>query len=274
MAMKIRQKALAQFGENNIRPSMPLAKLEDVLVPVYFYHRYQLEAASKLVGGMNYSYALRGDNQVVTKPLERSVQLSALNAIIDCIDPEVLALPEQIIHMIPPRPEGYDFTRELFKKRTGLAFDALSPAEAAVDLPFSLLFNSQRVNRMSQYKLENNGLGLDEMIQLLINKTWKSVRKKGMFGLIQMQNEQLLLTYMLAGSIDENNSFISRAIIVKELNDLKKFIERESKETKDDLYKGHLLLALERMKAPEKAKATLILPMPPGGPIGMDADEE
>ena len=50
--MKVRSKALQQFGEKNIVPGMPMAMLEDALVPVYFYHRYQIEAATKLVGGM------------------------------------------------------------------------------------------------------------------------------------------------------------------------------------------------------------------------------
>ncbi len=52
--MKIRAKALAQFGEKNIRTGQPMAMLEDVLVPVYLYHRYQAEAATKVVGGMYY----------------------------------------------------------------------------------------------------------------------------------------------------------------------------------------------------------------------------
>ena len=69
--MKVRNKALAQFGEKNIRPGMPMAMLEEVLVPVYFYHRYQVEAVTKVVGGMNYTYALRGDGQMITKSLPK-----------------------------------------------------------------------------------------------------------------------------------------------------------------------------------------------------------
>jgi hypothetical protein len=107
--MKVRTKALAQFGEKNIRPGMPMAMLEDVLVPVYFFHRYQLEAATKLVGGMNYTYALRGDGQLVTESVPKKTQLDALDAIIDCINPKVLILPDTIAKIIPPRPTGYDF---------------------------------------------------------------------------------------------------------------------------------------------------------------------
>lgn len=270
--MKVREKALQQFGENNIRPGMPMAFLEDVLVPVYFYHRYQIEAATKIVGGMNYTYALRGDGQLVTQPVSKTEQQKALNAIVDCLDPKFLMLPDRIIKMIPPRPAGYDFTRELFKKRTGLAFDALSPAETSADLPLSFLFNTERMNRMVEYSAENNGLGLDEMIKTLIDKTWKAARQKGMEGLIQMQTEQVLLTYLLSASIDDNASFITRSVVNKALADLRTFIEAKKKTTTDATYSGHLVLALERMKSPEKAKPTLHTEIPPGSPIGCDMD--
>jgi len=270
-AMKVREKALLQFGENNIRQGMPMAFLEDVLVPVYLYHRYQLEAATKIVGGMNYSYALRGDGQLITQPVSKVEQQNALLSIINCLDPKFLMLPDRIVKLIPPRPAGYGFTRELFRKRTGLAFDGLSPAETAADMALSLLFNTERMNRMVEYNAANNGLGLHEMIETLFDKTWKAARKSGMEALIQMQTEQVLLTYLLSGSIDDNASYITKATLLKSLSDLKTFLEGKKK-TATGEYAGHLLLALERMKAPEKAKPTLHLEAPPGQPIGCDAD--
>ena len=271
--MKVRAKALSQFGEKNIRPGMPMAMLEDVLVPVYFYHRYQAEAVTKMVGGMYYTYALRGDGQVVTKALSKDEQRKALNAAIHCLDPKFLLLPDRIAQLIPPRPAGYDFSRELFRKRTGLAFDVLSPAETATDLPLSFLFNSERLNRMAQYEAENNGLGAGEMINTIIVKTWKAPRLSGMERLIQLQTEQVLLTYLLAASVNDNNSFIVKSNLQEALSDLKKFIEIKSKTATDETYKGHLLLALERMKKPENAKATIHKEIPPGAPIGCDWDE-
>ncbi len=129
--MKVRAKALSGFGEKNIRTGMPMAMLEDALVPVYFYHRYQLEAVTKIVGGMSYTYTLRGDGRTAVEAVSKAEQLKALNAVMDCIDPVVLAIPDKIAKLIPPRPAGYDASRELFRKRTGLAFDVLSPAETA-----------------------------------------------------------------------------------------------------------------------------------------------
>ncbi len=268
--MKVRTKALQDFGEKNIVPGMPMAMLEDALVPVYFYHRYQIEAVTKVVGGMYYSYAVRGDGQVITKMLSRQEQLTALNAVIDCIDPKVLQIPDRIAALIPPRPSGYIGSRELFRKRTGLSFDQLSPAETAADLPFSFLFNSERLSRMVQFET-NGGLGLNEMIQTLVDKTWKAARRNGMEGLIQQQTEQVLLTYLLASSVDENNSFAVRSVLQKALNDLKKYIDLQLKSATSATYNGHLQLAVERMKNPKDAKPTLHKEAPPGAPIGCDA---
>ena len=271
--MKVRAVALSQFGPNNIRAGMPMAMLEDVLVPVYFYHRYQLEAVTKVVGGMYYSYALRNDGQIITKALSKEEQRQALDALIECLDPKVLTLPDRIAKLIPPRPAGYDFSRELFKKRTGLAFDVLSPAETAADMPLSFLFNSDRLNRMVQYEAYTSGLGLNEMIRTLITKTWKAPRLTGVQALIQLQTEQILLTYLLAASINDNNSFVVKADLKKALADLKTFIDTQSKLGGDETYKGHLLLALDRMNEPEKAKPTLHKEIPPGAPIGCDEDD-
>ena len=267
--MKVRVRAMQNFGENNIRPGMPMAMLEDALVPVYFYHRYQIEAVTKLVGGMYYNYAVRGDGQIITKMLSKQEQLNALNSIIDCIDPKALLIPDKIAALIPPRPSGYNFLRELFRKRTGLSFDQLSPAETGADLPLSFLFNSERLSRMVQQEIKG-GLGADEMITMLINKTFKAPRRSGMEGLIQQQTEQVLLTYLLAASIDENNSFAVRSVLQKQLSDLKKYMELQMKLSTVPIYTGHLQLAIERMKTPKDAKPTLHKEAPPGAPIGCD----
>jgi len=274
--MKVRTKALSGFGENNIREGVPLAFLEDVLVPVYLMHRYQLEAVTKEIGGQYYTYAVRGDGQVITRSLSREEQLRALTAVAGCMDPELLAIPDNITRLLPPRPAGYDYNRELFNRRTGLGFDPLGAAETATDLGLSFLFNTDRLNRMAQYQAENGGLGIDEMIDTLVNRTWKAPRLKGLPELIRQQNGQMLLTYLLAASADEKASFATKAQILFALDQLKSTLEAlqlrdkaaEGKgKGKDET--GNYLLALQRMKEPVKAKATVQqVTIPPGAPIG------
>ncbi|MGB1451478.1 MAG: zinc-dependent metalloprotease, partial [Marinirhabdus sp.] len=67
--LKLRKKAMDNFSAENIRTGEPYTVLEDVFVPLYFYHRYQTGAAVKLVGGMDYNYALKGDGQLIKQVL-------------------------------------------------------------------------------------------------------------------------------------------------------------------------------------------------------------
>ncbi len=94
-----------------------------------------------------------------------------------------------------------------------------------------------------------------------------------MEGLIQLQTEQVMLTYLLSASVNDNNSFAVKSILKKILADLKIFIEQKSNATNDINYKGHMLLAIDRMKEPEKAKPTIHKEIPPGAPIGCDWEE-
>jgi hypothetical protein len=112
------------------------------------------------------------------------------------------------------------------------------------------------------------GLGLTEMVNRVINGAWKATRKPGLQGLIQMQTEQVLLTYLLSSSVDEQVSFAARSMIQKSLLDLKAYLEAKRKTATDESYAGHIALALERMKFPEKAKPTQHAAVPPGAPIG------
>jgi hypothetical protein len=106
------------------------------------------------------------------------------------------------------------------------------------------------------------------MINRLINATWKAPRRTGMEKLIQLQTEQVLLTYLMAATVDERASFAARAAALRSMEGLKKEILNWQKTSTDPAYTGHLALALERMKTPDKAKPTQHLQNPPGAPIG------
>jgi hypothetical protein len=269
--VKVRAKALENFGENTIRNGTAMSILEDVLVPIYLYHRYQLEAVTKVVGGMMYSYAVKGDGQIITRSLSKEEQLKALNAVADCMDPKFLALSENISKLIPPKPSGYDnfYNREVFSKRTGLAFDPLAVAETAGNLPLMFLFNPSRLNRMVQYQAVNNGLGIDEMINVLVNKTWKAARLKGLEGLIQQQNEQLLLTHLLYASMHDESSFATRAAVLKAIEDIKTY-SRQQLSSSSATSKGYYLLTLERIEKKNEMKLPIAETIPPGAPIGCE----
>src|SRR5271165_3217090 len=109
--MKIQAAALARFGETNIETGTPMSTLDEVLVPLYFLCRYQTEAASKVLGGNEYTYALRGDGQPITKIVPAAEQRRALAALLETIKPDTLTLPDRILVLIPLRPPDYPRTR-------------------------------------------------------------------------------------------------------------------------------------------------------------------
>ena len=162
--VKVRALALSRFGENNIPPGAPMATLENVLVPVYLMHRYQAEAAVKLIGGVDYAYAVRGDGQPTNAPLPTETQRAALAAVAQTWQPAFLALPDKVVASIPPLPPGYERDREMFDPRTGLVFDPLAAAESWVNAVLDLVFNPQRLSRIvEQNARDKSALTLPEV---------------------------------------------------------------------------------------------------------------
>jgi hypothetical protein len=160
---KVREIGLKKFGENSIMLGEPMARLEQVLVPLYLSHRYQTEAAVKLIGGVNYSYALRGDGQATNEPVSATEQSAAFEAVLATLDPEFLEIPERIIKLIPPQPVDYERHRELFPTKTQLFFDPLTAAEVAAGNTLRLLLNDARLARI----IEQNARFPNEQMSLM-----------------------------------------------------------------------------------------------------------
>ena len=75
--MAVRRNALDRFGEGAIRGGRAMATLEEVLVPLYMHHRFQVDAAASMLGGLEYIYAFRGDGREPMKRVSGAAQRSA-----------------------------------------------------------------------------------------------------------------------------------------------------------------------------------------------------
>ena len=102
--MALRRVVLDNFSEAVIRKGQPLAKIEDALVPAYLMHRYQLQAAATVLGGRDFTYALKGDGQTPTTVIDGERQQAALTALLATLSPNALALSPELVALIPPRP--------------------------------------------------------------------------------------------------------------------------------------------------------------------------
>jgi hypothetical protein len=164
----IRRASMDRFGEQAIKRGQPMALIEEVLVPLYLHHRYQVEAAASAVGGIHYIYAMRGDGREPVKHVSAKEQRAALDALMASIKPSELALPSAVLKSIPPRPSGYGMHRELFPRTTGSAFDAIAPALVAADLVMGQLLDPARAARLvTQRALDSTLPGLEAVIDRL-----------------------------------------------------------------------------------------------------------
>jgi hypothetical protein len=277
--MQVRMAALKRFGENNIREDAPLATLEDALVPVYMLHRYQVEAASKLVGGMDYTFALRGDGQTPTQIVAPAEQRRALAAVLATLKPEVLALPEPLLKMIPPRPPDYDRGREHFKIHTSPAFDALSPAEAAAQHTLQFLFNPERAARLVEFHARNaENPGLEEMLDAIVSATWRASRSSGYPAEIAREVDGAVLHDLMALSANARASGQVRAIASLKLEELRIWLAAEQSSMSDESERAHRFFAVSQIAQFQKDPAKIgLVPLsepPDGPPIGSGTDDE
>ena len=275
--MQVRGAALKRFGENNIREGAPLATLEDVLVPLYMLHRYQVEAASKLVGGMDYTFALRGDGQTPTQIVAPAEQRRALAAVLATLKPGVLALPEPLLKMIPPRPPDYERGREHFKIHTSPAFDALAPAEAAAQHTLQFLFNPERAARLVEFHARNvENPGLEEVLDAVLNATWKAQHAKGYEGEIAQTVDSVVLYEVMALSANERATEGVRAIASLKLRNLKDWLDSPAGGMQVIRDPAHIYFTGKQIEQFQKDPKQITVPPPAeppdGPPIGTDDD--
>jgi hypothetical protein len=173
--MAVRRAALATFGMNAIRLGTPMAQIEETLVPLYLHHRYQVEAAASVLGGIHYSYAIRGDGREAFRRATGAEQRAALAALMRTLAPRELALPDSLLKLIPPRTYGYGMTRELFPRYTGLAFDVVTPAVVAAGHVAANVLAPERAARIvEQHAIDPSLPGLDEVIDALVGATFNA----------------------------------------------------------------------------------------------------
>lgn len=172
-AMTVRRIALDRFGERNLPAGAPLGGLAEVLAPLYFHHRYQLDAAAKSIGGVDYSYAVKGDAQSLTTPVPPARQRAALDAVLTTIEPQALDLPDPLIARLLPPSVEYPPRRELFDSRTGAVFDALGAAATASDMTLAALLPPERLARLVDFHRRDPAFpGVEDVLAAIERKVF------------------------------------------------------------------------------------------------------
>lgn len=274
--LTIRKTAIGNFSKDNIRSYEPYSVLEDVFVPLYFMHRYQSEAVVKLIGGMDYNYATKGDGQLIAEVVSAGTQRKALNALLRTLSPENLEIPQDKIALFPPRAMGYSRSRESFKGKTGVSFDAISVASSASEMVLSWLLHPERASRLIHQKgLDNAQLGLAELLDELVGAIFNQVQTiQGLRGEIQTSTQFNLINAMIQLANNDNSLPQVNAIVKFRLNTLKADLSRKmsAKQTKGTQPKNEAYLQafIDLIDNMEELPSANPPQVPDGSPIGMD----
>jgi hypothetical protein len=173
LSAKVRRIALSRFGAGNLGADRPLALLNEVLAPLYFHTRYQLEAAAKEVGGATYEYAVPGDGQAPVRPVPAADQRKALASVLATIAPAELDLPESVLTLLHPRPPEYRDSVETFHSPTEPIFDPLGAAATAADFAIGDLLAPERAARLvDQHRRDPALPGLEEVLDAILAKSF------------------------------------------------------------------------------------------------------
>ena len=275
--LEVRHQALSRFGAGNLMPGQPYAELEEILVPLYFLHRYQVEAVQKIVGGTYYDYAVyEGDprsRDVIISPVTTDDQWRALDALLATLDPLVLAIPQAILEIIPPKPIGYFRSRESFPLRTSLGIDYIAVAETAADHTLQGILQAERLTRINNlHGIDPSLPAVHEILERLLQAVYYDAPRDGQAAAIQRAVNHVLLYRLMVLSRHDGVDNQIKSQINFSLHDLRDWLTRQISQQTDPLWLANHQLALDEINNwfERNSRETLLtapLPMPPGAPI-------
>ena len=270
--LAIRKHAIANFSIDNIKTNQPYSVLEDVFVPLYFFHRYQTEGVTKVIGGLDYSYALKGDGSNIVKMVPGKTEKKALASILKTLNIEELAIPKKLLNLFPPRAFNYGRTRESFKSKTGVAFDPFGAVETASAMTLELLLHPERVTRLVQHKsLDNSQLGLVEVLDEVIANSIQKSYKDSYYQELQNVVNYQVLNQLFHLSSNKDMYWQVNAIVNDKIDKINLLLKNSKETGIQKMYHKEMIQMISNFKKnPIKFKKPQTPKIPDGSPIGSD----
>jgi hypothetical protein len=264
--MKIRKQVLEHLSLNHLREGEPYSALEDRFVPMYLLHRYQAEAAVKLIGGVDYDYAVKGTRKYQVKTVDGTIQRNALMEFLGTLSPEALVVPKELKKLIPPRSFSNSRTRENFLSQTGVTFDYLGIANSLSDALIGMLLHPERANRLvTQYGHDPSQLSLEETLSKLINNHFKEKpRDRHYSNLNDIVKANILKHIMFLALYPQTNPIV-KAVVYKQLINLERWLSSQEELDFSDVYRMQINRYFDR---PNDYIPPSVSRLPDGSPIG------
>jgi hypothetical protein len=270
--MAVRRAALDRFGTGALPAGEPLAQLRRAFVPIWLIDRYQIEAASKSVGGVNFPYAVTGEN-AVAEVVPGNQQWGALYALLDTLAPAELTVPARLNPLLSSGFGGNDDRQtdiEIIPTAGGPVFDPLKATEVGAVQTLDALLAPARLNRLEgQHSADGSVPAPSQLFDLLLARSLsqsgtdvgRRIATMSILALARVQRDAALsptVSVQLGGRLDRLADELGR---------------QRGPAAQQDWAHGLAALLKDR-EALDKALAdpARIPRVPPGMPIGMGED--
>ena len=267
--IRVRNIGMQGFSDDVIRAGRPLSDLEYVLLPLYMHHRFQLRAAAQSLGGADYRYAVKGDGQTPVEIVPGEEQRDALETILSALTVDFLALPQEVVAMIPPSAFRHQ-EGEVFAGHTELLFDPLGAAEAAAGFTVGEILHPQRMARLVVYGSMGDYPDLEEVADLLLAATWGGADESDPYRRqVQHAIQRAVVDHMMRQAGSAGTMTAVRAVLADRLNGLAGRLEvLVSPSSHERLVAADIRRWQARIDNTTPAPS---LQLPPGDPIGGQA---
>jgi len=270
--IKIRAAALKKFGAANLKQGRPWSDLQEILVPLYYFHRYQLTAAAKWIGGLKYDYSVKRNNQPARQTvMSGEDQARALKVVLSTLTPDFLKLSADLQSMLLPKASEYRRTRESVNGSTGVAFDVMALAEASAQHSLSVILHPQRLARLITQSAIDATIPSVESIASEIHQQIIEQNYDGIEASLHQSVVNLVYSNYLNLLHDEKVSTQVRMQVLGVLLKEKEYLQRKlTAVRKTSSYYGFYAYQskrLDELSADTKEKLIKLPKMPPGSPI-------
>jgi hypothetical protein len=254
--MDVRRVLLDRVGPDVLYYGEPKALLFERLIPVYFHHRHAIRAVVKMLGGVEFTYGLKGDNLTPTKVIDPREQRRALEALLKALSPEELLIPSKIVPLIPPRYKPSELEWPIrkpgvFQHMTGYGppiriplspggvFNPIDWARALSRLIISDLLMGDRLARVAVLEASGQSdLSVEEILDQIISKSWGApVPDNPVLAGLQRAAQSVVLDKMLSLAQDDRPPLEVKEPLRAKLHNLLEDLRK--RKTEDPAEKAH-----------------------------------
>ena len=263
--LKVRDLALRNIDLENLVDGEPYDRIEDILVPIYMLHRYQIESTAKAIGGVDYLYFVKNLNNDKVKFVNSKLQKESLESLLNVLNPKNLVLPDNLIEILSPRSFRNPRTRENFESNTGVTFDYINASSSVINHTLTFLINPERINRIYQQNMfGENILKLEDYLTIISNSIFSNKKMSLYEASINNNTSSLFLDHLFLAFNNSKTNDLSKSLILSSILNTKETLSSNLND-----YNAFLVNKINGfLNNPDKYKPIEKTKIPDGSPIG------